>query len=47
MAGFIDPKRTQSKVGELSAAMSKLLSERQAQLDPFLKNPSHFSSYVK
>jgi ribosomal protein S8 len=47
IAGFIDPKRTQAKVGELSAAMMKLLNERQTELDPFKKNPSHFSSYMK
>jgi hypothetical protein len=47
IAGFIDPKRTQAKVGELSAAMTKLLNERQTELDPFKKNPSHFNSYMK
>ena len=47
IAGFIDPKRSQAKVGELSAAMMKLLNERQTELDPFKKNPSHFSSYMK
>ena len=47
IAGFIDPKRAQAKVGELSAAMTKLLNERQTDMDPFKKNPSHFVSYMK
>ena len=47
IAGFVDPKRTQAKVGELSVAMNKLLSERQTEMDPFKKNPSHFASYMK
>lgn len=47
ISGFIDPKRTQAKIGELSNAMMKLQNERQTELNPFLKNPSHFSSYTK
>ena len=47
IAAFMDPKRTQAKVGELSMAMSKLLSERQTEMDPFKKNPALFNSYVK
>lgn len=47
ISGFIDPKRTQAKVSELGVAMNKLMNERQTELDPFLKNPSHFASYVK
>lgn len=47
IAGFIDPKRTQMKVGELSVAMTKLLNERLTDMDPFKKNPSHFTSYMK
>ena len=46
MSGFMDPNRTRAKVGELSAAMTKLLNERQAEKDPFKKNPSLFASYV-
>ena len=47
ISNFIDPKRTRAKVGELSMAMTALLNERQQELDPFKKNPSHFASYVK
>ena len=46
IAGFMDPKRTRMKIGELSGAMTKLLNERQKEMDPFKKNPSHFTSYV-
>ena len=44
---FMDQKRTRMKVSELSAAMTKLLNERQAEKDPFKKNPSHFAAYMK
>jgi hypothetical protein len=47
IAGFIDPKRTRAKIGELSTAMTALLNDRQKEMDPFKKDPSHFASYVK
>jgi len=47
ISAFMDPKRTRAKVGELSVAMTALLNERQKEMDPFKKNPSHFASYVK
>ena len=47
ISGFLDPKRTRGKIGELSTAMTALLNDRQKEMDPFKKNPSHFASYVK
>ena len=44
--GFMDPRRTQAKVGELGVAMSKLLTERQTEKDPLKKNAAHFNSYI-
>lgn len=47
MLCLIDAKRAQIKLGEIQSAMTTLMNNRTAELNPFLKDPSLFKQYLK
>jgi hypothetical protein len=46
IVAFLDTQKANQKITQLSTAMQSLMAKRQAELDPFLKDPSLFKNYM-